>query len=118
VAPISDMGRDVPDKNLQGVLKGDLFKKIEQTSGGVKFGSNVQVAGEAVTASDKDASALADVVRFLANMAQLNAPKEAGAFLSSLLQTLVIKADAKVVKVSMAIPEEQLEEMIHSPRRK
>ena len=71
-------------------------------------------SGEAVARSDKDATALADVVRFLGSMVQANAPAGSAAAITSLVQSLDIKADGHTVKLALAIPEEQVESVLAS----
>ena len=34
-----------PDRNVRGALQGDLLKSIQQSSGGVRFGSVIEVSG-------------------------------------------------------------------------
>jgi hypothetical protein len=108
----------VPDTRLNGMLNSDLLKTVQQTSGGVKFGAIIQLSAEAVARNDKDASALADVVRFLGTMVQSNAPTAGAAAITSLIQSLDVKADGNTVRVALAIPEEQLEKVISSTQHK
>ena len=46
-----------------------LVKNIQSSSGGVKFGANVQFTAQAVADSPQNASALADVIRMVASLA-------------------------------------------------
>jgi hypothetical protein len=107
IVPFSSFASLAPNKNVSGVLQGDLIKGIQQSSGGVKFGSMIEISGELDARTDQDASSLADVVRFFMNMAQMNAPSNAE--LGRLLQNLTVNTDANAVKVSVAIPEIDLE---------
>ena len=97
-----------------------VFKSIVQSSGGVKFGSNVQVNGQAVTSDPKDATALGDVIKFVAQLVAMNAskdPQAAGA--AGLLQNLTVTTDGANVNVALLIPEADLEGLItsaHSPK--
>jgi hypothetical protein len=106
--------QSVPDTKLNGVLNADVVKSILQTSGGIKFGAVVQLSGEAVANSNQNATALADVVRFLGNIVQANAPAGSAAALASLVQSLNVTADGNTVKLGLAIPEEQLETLVRS----
>ena len=107
IVPFSSFANMAPNKNISGALQGDLIKGIQQSSGGVKFGSTIEISGELTARSDQDASSLADVVRFFMNMAQMNAPGHAE--LGALLKTLNVNTEANAVKVSVAIPENQVE---------
>jgi len=73
---------------------------------------------EAVARTEKDATALADVARFLSGMVQLNREHEGAAELAKVIDTLKITSDARVVSLSLSVPEEQLEKMIQSHRDK
>jgi hypothetical protein len=106
IVPPSSLHPQVPDPNMQGVFNGQVFQKVQQSSGGVKFGSNVAVSAEAVMPTSQDATALADVLRFLANMVQSSAQKNPGV---ALLQSLVVNAQANTVSASLSIPENVLE---------
>jgi hypothetical protein len=107
IVPISSFANAVPNKNVSGALQGDLIKGIQQSSGGVKFGNTIEISGELDARTDSDASSLADVVRFFMTMAQGNSAGHAD--LAALLQTLTVNTDANAVKVSLAIPEIQME---------
>jgi hypothetical protein len=100
--------------NLGGILNSDLLKTIQQTSGGVRFGDMVQVSGQALSNSAQNATALADVLRFVANMVRVNAPASSAAAIGVLLQNLIVQADGSVVNVTLSIPEPQLESLIRT----
>jgi hypothetical protein len=113
--PISEFAGAMPNPNLSGAMKGDLLAAIHQASGGIRFGETVTISGEAVTRSDKDAQALVDVFRFLAGLIQLNSDnnKVAGQ-VSTLLDTMDLKTSGNVMTMSLAIPEQQLEQLLNS----
>jgi hypothetical protein len=92
---------------VSGALQGDLIKGIQQSSGGVKFGKMIEISGELTARTDQDATSLADVVKFFMNMAQMNSTSHAE--LGTLLQKLTVNTDANAVKVSLAIPEIEME---------
>jgi hypothetical protein len=108
----------LPDTKLNGLLNSDVLKAVTQTSGGIKFGATIQFSAEAVARSDKDATALADVVRFLGNMVQANAPAASTAAITSLIQSLDVKTDGNTVKLALAIPEDQVEKLMESAHGK
>jgi hypothetical protein len=92
----------------------EAIRKIHQASAGVKFGATVQVTAEAVAETTQDASALADVVRLLAQIALMrNKDPEAAA----ILQTLNVTARERTVNLSVSIPEAQMERIFRPHRR-
>lgn len=95
--------------NMQGAMRGDIMQGIESMSAGVKFGANVVVSGEATTRSDKDASALVDVMRFFSSMAQGNGAK-GGAM--GLLDSVEMNAEGRSVKFSLTAPAEEFEKLL------
>ena len=91
---------------------------IEETSGGVQFGSVVRVTGEALTRSPKDAQALVDVMRFVVGMAQGTASSNPDAkLLEPLFTSLNLTTDASTVRLTMAIQEADLEALINAKKR-
>ena len=117
IAPLSSLKPGpATDPTLQGALGGELFKKITETSGGIKFGSQIQLFTEMVAMDEKNATALGDVVRFLVGMATMNAGNGKGAppAIVSLLQTLSVQTEGNVVNVSVSAPEEQIEGLINT----
>lgn len=108
----------------QGSVPANLLQAIQQATGGVRFGSIVQVGGEALTRSPQDATALTDVVRFLANLAQgqLQQGQTDPALkqFAALLNGIELRTDGAKMKWSVAVPEAELEQLIQSsqkPRR-
>ena len=101
---------------MQGALGGDMFKKITETSGGIKFGSQIQFTTEMVAMDEKNATALGDVVKFLVGMVTMNsgAPKSAPPVLMSILQSMTVQTQGKVVSITMSAPEDQVEGLINS----
>ena len=118
LAPLADfLNGKMGDASLGGAMQGNLLEKVKQASGGVKFGTTeVGLGFEAVTPTDKDASALADVLRFLASMLQSNQgsndPKTSKA--ASLAQSMKLTTVANVMKMSLSIPEVDIERMFLS----
>jgi len=122
IVPISSFAGAVPNKNVSGALQGDLIKGIQQSSGGVRFGSTIEISGELTARNDQDASSLADVVKFFMSMAQMSSPTSGNSEVSSLLHNLTVNTEANAVKVSLSIPENEVEMLIkmgaqhHAPR--
>jgi hypothetical protein len=101
--------------NTEGPVDAEAIKKIQQASAGVKFGTTVQVTAEAVAETTQDASALADVVRLLAQIALMrNKDPEA----AKVLQSLHVTASEKTVNLMVSIPQEQMERIFRPHRRR
>jgi len=98
------------------------LNKVQQASGGVKFGVNVVLTAQAVSRTDNDATALAETLKMLASMVQMSAPKGLAASSAALLQNLSVTAAGQVTSLSLSVPEQQVEQMVkashggqHSP---
>ena len=115
LVPLSNFSGAIPDPNLSGAMQGNLFAAINQASGGVRFGDTVTISAEAVTRSEKDAQALVDVVKFFAGLVQLNRQNNpAAGQVATLLDTLQTTTSGNTTTISLAIPEQQLEQLINS----
>ncbi len=94
--------------------KSDLAQAILQVSAGLKLDAGLLISGEAVTRSEKDAMALADVAHFLAGMAQLNREKEGAGNVASALDKLELTTEANTLKFSLKLAEADIESLIKS----
>jgi hypothetical protein len=118
LVPLSNFSGAIPDANLSGAMQGNVFAAINQASGGVRFGDTVTISAEAVTRSEKDAQALVDVVKFFAGLVQLNRQNNpAAGQVATLLDSLQTSTAGNVTTISLAIPEQQLEQMLNSARQ-
>jgi len=84
-----------------------VFQKIQQGSGGVKFGAQIVITAVAQTATPADATAMAGVLQFLVNLGQLQQQKNPQAV--AILNSLVVTASGNAVSISLSIPEAQAE---------
>ncbi len=108
----------MPDANLAGALKGNMLQAVQQASGGIKFGTNIMLSLEIVTRSSQDASALVDVVKFIAGLIQTNRKNDKTAEkVSTVLDALRCSAQGNVMTMSLSIPETVLEQMLESMRQ-
>lgn len=114
LVPVSTFATRLNDPNMQGALRGDLLRAIDEASGGVKFGQMVQISAQAVTRTEKDATALADVARFLATMVRLNVPERQATVLGPVLEGLDVKTEGNTLHVNLAMPESDLERLLES----
>ena len=95
-------------------LNGDFLKSVEQASVGLRFApGSVELNMEAQAKTEKDAGALADVIRFLTNMVQMNRDNEEARMLATALEGMQVSQDSKTLRVKLALPQEQLEKMMH-----
>lgn len=108
LSPAAFAGELSSNPNVKGAMSGDLMQGIESITAGVKFGANVTMSGEATARSDKDASALVDVMRFFATMAQSNGAKSGP---MGLLDAMQMAADGRTVKFSLTTPEQEFEKL-------
>jgi hypothetical protein len=101
-----------------GGLPPNVYQSIMTAAGGLKLTADaVTVALEAVTRSDKDAQSLADVVRFLGSMVQMNRNNDPNAGrAANLVDSASITATGPLMRVSVAIPEKDIEQMIAQPK--
>jgi len=112
MVPPSAFSGQMPDERLTGAMKGDVLRAITESSGGVRLGADIEIFGEAVTRSPKDAQALADVIRFFAGLLQLNQKDAKITGPAQLLQSLNLAADGNVMRLSMTIPHADVEKFI------
>jgi hypothetical protein len=117
LVPVSEFAAfGVPGHTGNPAIKSEALKSILQASGGVKFGDAVNVAADLVSTTVDDAKSLADVLRFFAGFAQMAPAQPGQAPPAELLKTLNITPQGNVVKVALAIPEAQLEQLITEHR--
>ena len=117
VTPIADLlAAAGAGANMQQV---NLLQTVQQLALGLKFGaSTVKLTGEAMTRTNEDAQALADVLRFLASMAQANAKGPDAARASALVDAAKFSAEGTVMRLTLELPETQVEEMFQPARQK
>jgi hypothetical protein len=108
LTPLSDfLNGKLGNANLNNVTQNNLLQSVLQASGGVNFGSSaVTVSADAVTSSNQNAQALADVLKFLASMISTNDP-QAG----SLASAATFTANGSVMHFSMSLSEQQMEQL-------
>jgi hypothetical protein len=88
------------------------FKSVTQSSGGIRFGQDIQASFQATTRSPQDANALADVIRFLASMVQMQSQEDPrAAILAPALNSMSLATAGNTVHFSVSIPEKSLEQL-------
>ena len=91
-------------------LPPNAFQNIQQASGGLTFGSNVVLTAQLQTATPQDATALAGVLQFLANLGLMKAQQDAA--LGTALKTLMFSASGSTVNVSASLSEPEAEALV------
>lgn len=118
--PVAQLAEKMPENapgQLNGMMKGDMFRSVEQASMGVKFAAQMlHLTMEAAVRSDKDAIAMADVARFLAGMVQLNRDKPEVAGLASAFDSMQLTTKARNVRLTMSMPQAEIEKMLKATR--
>jgi hypothetical protein len=96
-----------------------LVKNIQSSSGGVKFGENVVVNGQAVADTPQDATAVADLIRMLSAIVSMGTAQnpQAGAA-AHLLQDLQVTTTGATVNITASIPEAQIEALLKTASAK
>ena len=112
LAPPPVAGARLPDPTLQALLNSGILNGVQQTSGGVKFGANVDVTAEAVAGTAQDAASLASVIRLLAALGQ---SKGGAANLAPLFESLSVTTQGNAVRLALSVPE-ALAEQLTKPR--
>jgi hypothetical protein len=91
-----------------------MFNGIQASSGGIKFGSLVQITGQALTADAKTAKSLADVLQALVSIMSLAGGQDPQvAAMAQLLQGLKVTADGAAINLALSIPETQIETIVN-----
>jgi hypothetical protein len=108
------------DPNMNQAMGGNLLQSVKSASGGVKFlPTGILISGEANTRSDKDATALADVIRFIAGLVAQNKDTNPQAQkAATLLDSLQLSTDASTLKLTLTIPEALAEQLFMPQTRK
>jgi hypothetical protein len=95
------------DENLGDAVHSNLLAAVLEARGGLKFEPDgVRFAGTAIARSEKDATALRDVVKFIAGLVQVDKASKA-----TLAQSLQATAERNVVRLSLSMPEAVVEQL-------
>jgi hypothetical protein len=93
---------------------GQIFNSIQASSGGILFGSTVQITGQALTTDAASASSLASVLQALVSIASMvGGQNPEAASIAQLLQGLKVTTDGSAINVALSIPETQLETVLN-----
>ena len=113
VSPATFFSGKIANPKVGPMLEAGLMQSVLSGSGGLKFtATGATIGAQAVARSDKDAAALADVIRFFVNIVQSSqgTGPEAATF-ASLLDTLQLSTQGATMSLVLNIPEATLEQM-------
>ena len=99
-------------ENQQMKPQVQAFQAVRQAAGGVQFSDPLQLNFDAVTRSPQDAVSLADVMRFMSSLMQMQRPKDPHLdLLGTALDGMVLSSSGDTVHASVSIPEKTLEQL-------
>lgn len=123
LAGAMDVAGGTPEQAI-GPMQGDMFKKIESTQGGIKFGPTIHFGMEMEAITPEDATALLNVMQFFQSMMAGSAQSKNGsssgmpAGLQSMLSGVKMRSQAKTVSIEWDVPEATALEFIRSSAAK
>lgn len=91
------------------------LKSVQQATGGMRFGTTVDLTFNAVTRSPQDATSLADVVRFFASVIQLQRQKDPrAAIAATAFDNMNLATDGNSLHLGISFQEKNLEQLLAS----
>ena len=90
-------------------------QSVQQAYGGVKFGANVVFSSEAVCDTAQNATTLGDLVKFMLNMAQMQAAKNPEA--QALVNSVTVTPSGTSLKVSASLPQDLFIQLLHPAQK-
>jgi hypothetical protein len=96
-----------------GAAANTALQAIQAAAGGVKFGDNIVVTAQATSDTAQNAENLANTLKLLAAVAQLQAQNNAG--LQTLAQSLKVTTATNQVNITFSMPQTQLQGILTQP---
>jgi hypothetical protein len=90
----------------------NILQQVQSGYAGVKFGSNVTVTAQAQSDTTEDATALAGLLQFVGNLAQMQAAQNAAA--AAFAKSLSVTTQGSIVNLSASLPEAQFQQLLTS----
>lgn len=119
IAPASSLAMGVDPSFQKSPSHAQVLQSITRSSGGIEFGSASDVVYNAETRSAQDAAALADVIRFLASMVQMQRGTDGQATaLATALDSMRLDVVGSSVHMTVHLPESALEQLITMQHQK
>jgi hypothetical protein len=97
----------VPGVGAQG---NTAFQSIQQAAGGVKFGANVVVTGQAQADTAQNAQSMGDALKLLVSLAQMQSQNNQA--LQTVLAGLTIAPQGNILNVTLTVPEDQIQQFV------
>ena len=109
--PLASLANTPPAaKSLPGLNGQGSFQAIQSAAGGVKYGDQIVITAQAQADTADNAKVMADTLKLLASLVQLQASKEPAA--AAVLQSLTITAQGSTLNVSLSVPEDLLQKAL------
>ncbi|MBM3787036.1 MAG: hypothetical protein FJW30_21980 [Acidobacteria bacterium] len=114
--PVAELSKALPNGGPSGgMMGGDAFKGIEQAALGLRFNADaMEITAETMSKEAKDATAVADVVRFLATMVQMNRDKAEMKGLAGALDAMKLSAEGRTTRLTISLPMADMERMFNT----
>jgi len=111
--PLSGLARRHMDEGSQSSFRGSqLLQTVETATGGIRFGDSLRMALTTVCRSEKDATALADVIRFGTDMVQMQSQSDQRSeLISSALKSMQLSNQGTSVHLELTLPEASVEQL-------
>ncbi len=110
--PGSFLANQIKEQTKQPMQHAEVLQSVLQSSGSIHFGDQIQLSFDALTRSPKDATSLADVVRFIASMVQMQRQSDARAdVVATALDNMNLTTDGDAMHLSISMPEKSLEQL-------
>ena len=90
----------------------ELSRAVEEVSGGIRYGSMIELSFEVVLASADDAAALATLGRWLPAFVQMMPPNRPMARLSELAENFSIRQEGRSAVVSFRLSEQRMRALL------
>jgi hypothetical protein len=106
---------------IPGLTGNTAFQTIQQAAAGIKFGNNVVFTAQAQADTAQNAEALANVVKLLMNLAQMQQTQPSAQALA-LVKALTVSTSGNLLNLSLSLPQDQFQQLLVSkpqvhPRR-
>jgi hypothetical protein len=88
----------------------NVLGTVQSASAGIKFGTNVVMTAQAQADTAQNATAIAGLIQFLANMAQLKAADEPQ--VQALAKALAVSANGAAINISLTLPSTEFQELL------
>lgn len=98
---------------VPGLTGATAFQAIQQAAAGVKFGNDVVFNAQAQTDTPQNAEALANVVKLLMNLAQMQQTPQ-NAQVLALVKSLTVVSTGNLLKLGLSLPQDQFLQLVQS----